>query len=281
MTARGCYIARRINLGKLVEGAYPDRTVNHRGNNVIVRFKDRKTPPTGHKQGARLFAPRWMIVFDYGALVFFNFDQSELAAELQVVSQFCETALEERMTDDYGVFVRHSLEKYSVGGPDYVLIRDLNENAIRVIGSILGQSVALDHYTVEVDRMIARFGQLNKDMMELGSFTITRKDLFKLIGVVNTTITDVIIKLELLNRSDTAWKFADYGKIWEYMRGDFDIADRFDSLNYKLSVIQANVKFFLGVLQNRKSDTLEWIIIALISAEIILGIYDILRTAAG
>jgi hypothetical protein len=48
--------------------------------------------------------------------------------------------------------------------------------------------------------MIARFGQLNKDMMELGSFTITRKDLFKLIGVVNTTITDVIIKLELLNR---------------------------------------------------------------------------------
>lgn len=50
-------------------------------------------------QGAKLFAPRWMIVFDYGALVFFNFDQSELAAELQVVSQFCETALEERMTD--------------------------------------------------------------------------------------------------------------------------------------------------------------------------------------
>lgn len=46
-----------------------------------------------------MFAPRWMIVFDYGALVFFNFDQSELAGELQVVSQFCERALEERMTD--------------------------------------------------------------------------------------------------------------------------------------------------------------------------------------
>jgi hypothetical protein len=54
------------------------------------------------------------------------------------------------------VFVRHSLEKYSVGGPDYVLIRDLNENAIRVIGSILGQSVALDHYTVEVNTLELR-----------------------------------------------------------------------------------------------------------------------------
>jgi uncharacterized Rmd1/YagE family protein len=47
-----------------------------------------------------------MIVFDYGALVFFNFDQSELAGELQVVSQFCERALEERMTD--GEFVSPS-----------------------------------------------------------------------------------------------------------------------------------------------------------------------------
>lgn len=37
-----------------------------------------------------------------------------------------------------------------------MLIRDLNENAIRVIGSILGQSVALDHYTVEVNTLKLR-----------------------------------------------------------------------------------------------------------------------------
>jgi hypothetical protein len=30
------------------------------------------------------------------------------------------------------------------------------------------------------------------------------------------------------------------------MRGDFDIADRFDSLNYKLSVIQVSIGVFLG-----------------------------------
>jgi uncharacterized Rmd1/YagE family protein len=34
------------------------------------------------------------------------------------------------------------------------------------------------------------------------------------------------------------------------------------------------VKFYLEILQNRKSDTLEWIIIVLISMEILVSLYD-------
>ena len=34
-------------------------------------------------------------------------------------------------------------------------------------------------------------------------------------------------------------------------------------------------QYFLEILQNRKSDTLEWIIILLIAAEICLSLYDL------
>ena len=43
----------------------------------------------------------------------------------------------------------------------------------------------------------------------------------------------------------------------------------------QLDLMQSNVKYFLEILQNRKSDTLEWIIILLILGEIILSLYDI------
>lgn len=43
--------------------------------------------------------------------------------------------------------------------------------------------------------------------------------------------------------------------------------------------LQHNVRFFLEILQNRKSDTLEWIIILLITGEICVSLYDILHTA--
>ena len=44
-----------------------------------------------------------------------------------------------------------------------------------------------------------------------------------------------------------------------------------------MELMQNNVKYFLEVLQNRKSDTLEWIIIALISIEIVVMGVEIAR----
>ena len=58
------------------------------------------------------------------------------------------------------------------------------------------------------------------------------------------------------------------------MRADFELEDRFDHLAYKLNLIQTQSKFYLEILQNRKSDTLEWIIILLISMEICVSLYD-------
>ena len=50
---------------------------------------------------------------------------------------------------------------------------------------------------------------------------------------------------------------------------------RFRTLDMKLNLIQDNLKYFLEILQNRKSDTLEWTIIILIAMEIGLTLYEL------
>ena len=62
--------------------------------------------------------------------------------------------------------------------------------------------------------------------------------------------------------------------MWSGLRADFELEERFDHLDYKLNLIQTQSKFYLEILQNRKSDTLEWIIIVLISMEICVSLYD-------
>ena len=54
------------------------------------------------------------------------------------------------------------------------------------------------------------------------------------------------------------------------MKFEFDIDMRFEQIEFKLNLIQQNAKFFLEVLSQQKSDTLEWIIIVLILFECIL-----------
>jgi hypothetical protein len=47
---------------------------------------------------------------------------------------------------DFDIIIRPTLEKWCQGGVDKVLLRKLNTDNIRIVSSILGQSIALDHY---------------------------------------------------------------------------------------------------------------------------------------
>lgn len=158
---------------------------------------------------------------------------------------------------------------------DHVVVPSFDLNSVRVIGSVIGQSVALDHYAHETDAMLRIFTKLNEEMEQSGTFSMKKERLFQLVATNNTTLTDLVNNLKLLDRSETAWKYKQYSDLWEELRREFELEERFETLEYKLNLVQHNVKFFLEILQNRKSDTLEWIIIILISGEIGVSLYDI------
>ena len=140
-------------------------------------------------------------------------------------------------------------------------------------GSV-AQTVALEHYEHKVDAMLEIFSKLNKSTELTGDLNISKKRLFSLVAENNNTLTELITRLGLLGRSDTAWQYAQYNIVWEGLRQDFELEDRFQDLDYKLNLIQTQVKFYLEILQNRKSDFLEWTIIVLIALEICVSLYD-------
>ncbi|RYR25845.1 hypothetical protein Ahy_B02g059859 isoform A [Arachis hypogaea] len=178
---------------------------------------------------------------------------------------------------EYEVREKPALSTWMQGGLDYIMLQYLNIDGIRTIGSVLGQSIALDYYGRQVDGMVAEFTDINREMEATGKFQMQRKKLFQLVGKANSNLADVILKLGLFERSDIAWKDAKYAQIWEYLRDEFELTQRFASLDFKLKFVEHNIRFLQEILQNRKSDFLEWLIIALIGAEILLSLYDIVH----
>ncbi len=59
------------------------------------------------------------------------------------------------------------------------------------------------------------------------------------------------------------------------LRDEFSIGDRFAKVEHKINHVQSNTKFFLEILNHQKSNKLEWIIIILIAAEIVIGCVDL------
>lgn len=53
---------------------------------------------------------------------------------------------------DYAVQENPLMDKDMRGGLDYIVLKDVDVDSIRIIGSVLGQSVALDHFESQVGR---------------------------------------------------------------------------------------------------------------------------------
>ena len=90
----------------------------------------------------------------------------------------------------------------------------------------------------------------------------------------NSIFIDMVSKLGIKDRSDTAWNLSQYEDIHEGMKEEFEIYTRFKDIEFKLNLIQQNAKFFLEVLQHQKSNSLEWIIVWLIGLESVLMCID-------
>uniref|UniRef100_M8BQX8 Uncharacterized protein n=1 Tax=Aegilops tauschii TaxID=37682 RepID=M8BQX8_AEGTA len=247
-------------------------------NYVVLRYYDVKGDPEGFKTGVIDESHcHYMVVFQYGSIVLFNVSDHEADGYLKIVERHASGLLPEMRKDDYAVVERPAMEKWMEGGLDFIILKDLSIDGIRTIGSVLGQSIALDYYIRQVDGMVAEFTDINRGMEKTGTFTMERKKLFQLVGKANSNLADVILKLGLFERSDIAWKNANYAQIWEFLRDEYELTQRFGNLDFKLKFVEHNIRFLQEILQNRKSDFLEWLIIILISVEILISVYNIVQ----
>ncbi|KAI8563910.1 hypothetical protein RHMOL_Rhmol03G0146000 [Rhododendron molle] len=279
---RAFFFSTSVDLRRLVEQNKPNfiPPTSRMTNYVVLRFGNEKPGPNG--LGANLSGSDccFMVVFQYGSIVLFNVRDHKIDGYLKIVEQHASGLLPEMRKDEYEVREKPALNTWMQGGLDYIMLQHLNIDGIRTVGSVLGQSIALDYYVRQVDGMVAEFTDINRGMEKTGTFTMERKKLFQLVGKANSNLADVILKLGLFERSDIAWKDAKYAQIWEYLRDEFELTQRFASLDFKLKFVEHNIRFLQEILQNRKSDFLEWLIIILISAEILISVYDIAHRSA-
>ncbi|KAJ6987619.1 sad1-interacting factor 2-like [Populus alba x Populus x berolinensis] len=238
---------------------------------------------------------RYMVVFQYGSAVLFNIEDHEVERYLEIVRRHTSGLLSEMRKDDYAIIEKPLLAEDMQGGLDYIVLKTLDNDSIRIIGSVLGQSIALDYFVSQVDGMVEEFSGINRAMEKTGTFTMGRKKLLQLVGKANSNLADVILKVGLFERcsivtiayvkpcavrkfqSEIAWRDAKYAQIYEYLREEYEVNQRFGSLDYKLKFVEHNIHFLQEVIQNRRSDLLEWCIIFLLSIENIISIYEIVQ----
>ncbi len=267
---RAVHAAQTLNVVKILQKVFVSPVRHYFGKtSLIVQLK-----PASPGEPFRFVA-----VYRFGSVVFFNMTSTrEVGKLLEAIKLHGKNPIASgfERRENFGVVIQPRLEHLELPDDqvvtgDYCVVESLDLNSCSVVANIMAQTVALDSYNDIAEELLSTFADINSIVRRTGKFTEMQKDsLFRVVATNNAIFIDMISKLGIKERSDTAWNLTRYTQVHEGMKDEFEIEHRFDNIEFKLDMIQQNAKFFLEMLHSQKTNTLEWIIIVLILFECIL-----------
>jgi uncharacterized Rmd1/YagE family protein len=227
----------------------------------------RRTP---HQLGFRASGGGDIYIYPFGAIVFRDVAVPEREAELARLARArpgltSATVIEDlRVREDPG-------GKATVSGGALTIDR-LTEERASVIALTVAQSAAMEYYERIVEEMFARTGRIVDRLEVRGSVPFRTRPLHRFIGTAISTRNEVLSILHLLDKPDEAWDDPGMDRIYDELRAEFDLVDRYQSLAQKLRSVQEALELVLDVARDRRLVLLEVAIVLLIVFELLLSI---------
>jgi required for meiotic nuclear division protein 1 len=141
-----------------------------------------------------------------------------------------------------------------------------------VVALTVAQSAAMEYYDRIVDQMFAQTDKLVDRMEKVGTMPLSTRPLHRFIGAAIGTRSEVLSVLHLLDRPDELWDDPGADSIYEQLRAEFDLVDRYQALELKLRAVQEALELVLDVARDRRLLLLEASIVFLIVLEILLSL---------
>lgn len=209
--------------------------------------------------------------YHFGAVVFFDVAPEIRAAELKRLAA-ARPGLTKAQVLNEELTVREVPEARPDMEGGVLLVDRLTFERASVVALIVAQSAAMDYYESIVDQMFVDTDRLGNDLEKAGTMPMRTRHLLKFIGAAIGTRSEVLSVLHLLDKPDAIWDDAGADRIYQELRVEFDLVDRYQSLELKLKSVQDTLEVITDVARDRRLVFLEATVVLLIVLEIVLGL---------
>src|SRR2546429_9513390 len=131
----------------------------------------------------------------------------------------------------------------------------------------------MDYSDPLVDHLCARPAALAARREKTGTVRARPARLHRFIGEAITSRNEVLSVLHLLDKPDEVWEDPELDRIYDDLRAEFDLTDRYQSSEIKLRGGQESLELVVDVARDRRMWLLEMSIAGLILVELVLSIW--------
>ncbi len=215
---------------------------------------------------------KYLYIFDYGVVVFANYEPLEKSEFIKFVKDYTTIEVNVNLSEEYFIKTDESVSKNIVRN-DYVTVNAVDPSVLRIVMLNIAQSVTLEYYELLTDNLISSSREYILELEMKGRISISKVNLLKYIGKVLNVKNSIVDNLYILDDPNLTWENEDLNLLNRQLKANFDINTRFKDLDYRLQIVEDNLKLFTDVLNVRESSRLEWIIIILILIEILIALF--------
>ena len=144
---------------------------------------------------------------------------------------------------------------------------------VSAVALVVGQSAAMEYYERLVEDLFARTDALVEPLERYGTVSTRTRRLHRFIGEAIASRNEVLSVLHLLDKPDEVWDDPELDRIYDDLRAEFDLADRYQALESKLRGVQESLELVLDVARDRRMWILEVSIAILILVELVLSLW--------
>ncbi len=179
------------------------------------------------------------------------------------------------ITQDYPIHTDPTLTEAFTITNEAITLREVTTLNLNIIALAISQSVGLERYEKRLDTL---FAQSRRIVESIHTFSITRRShLMQFAKRLALTRHDMVSNLLLLDKPNILWDNAEAEELYNRLAFILELYDRHEIALSKLSQIKEDVMLVMDLINHKKSEFLEWIIIVLIAVEIVMGLMEMMH----
>ena len=213
----------------------------------------------------------YVFIYAFGAIVFHNVGQAGRESEILRLRRALPN-----LSDAQVMIEEFSVREVPGARPDIVegvlVLDELTPERASVVALTVAQSVAMEYYERIIDQMFVETDKLVDRLEKVGTMPVYTRRLHQFIGRAIGTRSEVLSVLHLLDKPDAAWDDPGAERVYNELRAELDLVDRYQSLELKLRSVQEALELVTDIARDRRLVLLEISIVGLIVLEIVLSL---------
>ncbi len=148
---------------------------------------------------------------------------------------------------------------------------------IQLIADVLAKSLILSHYETSIAIGFDRIEPMAETLRRRGRLGIGGKPLLRQIGTALLVQHKMVGRVETAEKPELLWDHPELERFYARLAEEYELRERSRALDHKQEVILRTSEIMLGLVQERSNLRVEWYIVLLIVAELLITAYSLMR----